>query len=100
MKVLKLSQSSAPPYSPLRGVFPGMAYFKRALDLPQRSVDMPLLFKVQNHPFLTTIPSHSKRSMYVGYMKTGPASMKDYLKFEKKLKCPEGTIWEWRVQGT
>lgn len=77
-----------------------MAYSERAVDSPQRSVDMPLLFEAQNHPSLATIPSYSKRSTYVGYMKTDPASMRDYLTFEKKLKCPEGTIQEWKAQGS
>ena len=25
--------------------------------------------------------------------------MRDYLAFEKKLKCPEGTIADWKAQG-
>lgn len=77
-----------------------MAYTERALDLPQRLVNMPSLFEAQNHPSLAVIPSYAKRSVYIGYMKTDPASMRDYLAFEKKLKCPEGTIKEWKAQGS
>ena len=77
-----------------------MAYSEKALDLRRRSVNMPTMFEAQNHPSLNTVPLSSRRSVYVGYMKTDPRSMRDYLSFEKKLKCPPGTIKEWKEQGS
>ncbi|KAJ3519810.1 hypothetical protein NMY22_g13029 [Coprinellus aureogranulatus] len=76
---------------------PTMAYSQVPVSLPRRHHLMPDVYEAYNHPLLDGVKHVGK--VYVGYMPTDKKSVKNYLDFEKGLKCPEGGVSDWESQG-